>query len=95
MRPSEVGTKPCTAQPIDRLAIPALCVLAFAEQRPAARMYPQPPVTAAGARRLGQSLERLDSEPGFPGSRGRLDQLGKRPRGDPQLRRVLDRLLGL
>src|ERR1700755_2728534 len=89
MRPSELGTKACAVQPVDRLAIGVFGVLALAEQRPAARVYPQPPVGLADARRFGQMLERLSNQPWLPGPAGRLDQLGERPHGSKQLRHLL------
>ena len=66
MRASELGTKACAVQPVDRLAIGVLRVLAVAEQRPAARVYPQPPVGLADARRLGQPLERVGGQLSLP-----------------------------
>ena len=95
MRAGEFGTKAGAAQPADRLAIGALGVLAVAEQRPAARVDPRPPVALADDGRLGQSAERVRGQPGMPSPAGRLDQLGQRPHGDIQLRSLLGGLLRL
>ena len=63
----ELGPNAGAAEPADRLAVPALGVLAVAEQRPAARVDPLPPVGLADAGRLGQSAERAGGQPGLPG----------------------------
>src|SRR5271170_1360167 len=95
VRPSKLGTKARAVQPVDRLAIGVLRVLAVAEQRPAACVYPQPPVGLADARRLGQPLERVGGQLILPRPAGRLDQLRERPHGHKQFRRLLAGLLGL
>src|SRR5580693_8348099 len=95
VRAGELRRKAGTAQPADRLAIAALGVLAVAEQRPAARVGPLPPVGLANAGGLSQPGERAGGQLGLPGPAGRLDQLGQRSYGDKQLRRLLGGLLGL
>ena len=64
VRAGQFGTKAGAAEPADRLAVQALGVLAVAEQRPAARVDPLPPVGLAGAGRLGQQAERAGGQPG-------------------------------
>jgi len=95
VRAGQLGPEAGAAQPAGRLAVPVLGVLAVAEQRPAARVDPLPPVGLADARRLGQPAERVRGQPPLPGPAGRLDQLGQRPHGDIQLGRLLARPLRL
>ena len=91
----EFGPKGGTAQPVDRLAIPALSVLAVAEQRPGTRVDPLPPAGLGDAGRLGQPAERVGGELRLSGPAGRLDQFGKHTHGGKQLRHLFARLLRL
>jgi hypothetical protein len=77
VRARQLGPKAGTAQPVDRLAIPALGVLAVTEQRPGTRIDPLPPVGLPDAGGLGQPVERVGGQPSLPGPAGRLDQFGK------------------
>ena len=48
----QFGAQPGAAEPLDRLAVQALGLLALAQQRPGPRLDPQPPVGAAGPGRF-------------------------------------------
>ena len=54
----ELGADARAAEPLDRLAVEALGVVAVAQQRARARLDPQRPVGAARPRRLREPLER-------------------------------------
>src|SRR3984957_11404667 len=62
-------------EPPDRLAIVVLGGLTLTEQGPRARLDAKRPVGAAGAGRLGKSLESAGCARGLAAADGRLDQL--------------------
>jgi hypothetical protein len=78
VRASQLGPKLRAAQPVNRLAIPVLSIRAVADQRPAARVDPGPPVGLPDAGGLGQPAERGGGHLALPGPAGRLDQFGQR-----------------
>jgi hypothetical protein len=79
VRTGQLGPEAGAAEPADRVAVPALGVLAVAEQRLAAGVDPLAPVGLADAGGLSQPGQRVGGQPGLPGPAGRLDQLSKRP----------------
>src|SRR4051794_35574665 len=66
-------------EPFDRLAIEAVGLVAFVEERAAAGVDPECPVGAAGAGRLQYARERVGRELGLSRPGSGLDQLGQRP----------------
>jgi hypothetical protein len=72
----ELHAEARTPEPLDCLAIEALGLVAFDEERPTASLDPEPPVGAGSAGRLGDWLERSGRALGLSGPDGRLDQLG-------------------
>jgi hypothetical protein len=64
---------------IDRYAIEAVSVCPVAQHGPRPRLDAERDVSTAAPRHLSQPLERIAREPGVPGARGRLDQLGQGP----------------
>jgi hypothetical protein len=83
VRAGELRTEPGAPQPLDRLAVKIVGGRPGAEQRPAPRFDAERELSAAGLRRLSQSLERVFGEPGLSCAHGRLDQFGQHPHGPP------------
>ena len=69
MRAGELRTEPGTAQPVDRVVVQLVGGRPAAQQRPAARLYPERPVGAAGPRRVREPLERITCELGIARAR--------------------------
>ena len=81
MRASERYANAGATQPFDWLAVQMLGGFAAAEQRAAARLYPQCPIGTAGPRGLREALERVSRGRLLAASDRGLDQLS-----EPQLR---------
>src|SRR6185312_12949285 len=79
MRTGELDTHAGTGQPLDRLPIQALGLVALAQQSPRARLDPERPVAATRAGNLGEPLERIGRELGLATAGGRHDQLDQTP----------------
>ena len=75
MRTGELGPKPRTAQPLDRLPVQTVGYLTFAQQRPRAGLDPERPVGAAGARSLRKPIESVGRDLAAVAPDRRLDQL--------------------
>ena len=67
------------AKPLDRLAVEAVGLLAFAQQRPRARLDAQRPVGAGGAGPFCELAQGVRRDVGTVASDARLDQLSERP----------------
>src|SRR5207302_2825408 len=91
MGPGELDTDAGSAEPVDRLPVEALGVLAVAQQGSRAGLDPQRPVGAAGASRLREPLEGVGRAGGLPAPGGRFDELDQPPGG----RQLLGVLAGL
>jgi predicted ATPase len=79
---------------LDRLEIQALGVLVFADQRPGPGLDPERPVSGGGAGGRAKPPEGTGRTLEGSGPGRRLDQLGQRPGGQPQLVRIRTGLLG-
>ena len=79
VRAGEFDTKAGSAEPIERLTITGLGVLAVAEQGPAAGIDSLPPVGLADARASDSPVCAPGGQPGLPGPAGRLDQRSRCP----------------
>ena len=79
MRAGELGTEPGRPEPLDRLAIETIGVLAVTQQRPRTRQRAQRPVRAGRPRQLNQSIEGVARSTVVAQSRRCLDELGQRP----------------
>ena len=72
-----------------RLAVERLGLVVLAQQRSAARLQPQRPVSAGSARALREPLQRRRGLVALSGAHGRLDELGQYERGEAELGRML------
>ena len=84
MSPGQVRAHPGPGEMDERAAVESFCVVARAQQRPAARDDAERPVGAARVGLHGQRGERAAGDLGHLAPRGRLDQLdqGPVPRGE-------------
>ena len=77
---SQLGTEPGAAEPFDRLPVQAISGLTLADQRAAAGLDAQCPVSAAGLGRFRELIDRACCQPGIPCAGGGLNQLRQGPR---------------
>jgi hypothetical protein len=82
------------AESLDRLAVQRFRGGTIAVQRTLARVDPERPVRAAGARHRGELLHGRRRRPGLCAARPSLHELGERPLGWPELTRVRARFAG-
>ena len=73
----ELGPQPGAAEPLDRLGVVVLGIVAFAEQRSRACLQALRPVGTLDGRHGRQPLQRFPGNLCLPGSHGRLDQFGQ------------------
>src|SRR3954447_26426702 len=73
------------AEPLDRLTVEALSLLALAHERPRARRDAQRPVGSTRAADLLEPSERRPGALGQPRAHGRLDELRRHPRRQAEL----------
>jgi hypothetical protein len=81
----EFHPDPRAPQPLDRLQVKTLSSLAFAQQRPRARLDPERPVGATGRGRLQKRAEGIGRELELAAAGARLGDLGKADRDDRRL----------
>ncbi len=89
----ELHPHPGPLERLNRLAIKRLGGLAFAQQRPRARLDPERPISATGRGRLRKLTEGIGRELRLAAAGGRLDQLDQPPRCESYFKRVLGGLL--
>src|SRR5438552_2617534 len=77
-----------------RLAVERLGLLILAQQRSAARLQPQSPVSAGSLGTIREPLQGRRSLVALSGAHGRLDELGQYERGEAELGRMLGGPLG-
>ena len=89
MSAGEPPADACAAEPLERLAVELFGGLTVADQGVRIRVDAEPPVAAAGAGALRESLEGAGRMLGHPETARCLDQLDRRPRREHQPVRVL------